>query len=202
MLFRLLLIALVPLAGAALAEPRYVDVRGVASDDTLNVRTGPGASFPDIGDIPPFAKGIEVLETQNGWGRILWQEHNGWIALRFTEAAAQPTLPGSAIPVGLTCSGTEPFWSARLGPTGLTYSDLGGGGFTLSLAQSQTAEGHRFPHVFTFAAADAVMLTIIRPAECSDGMSDRTYGWSVDAITPNRRLLTGCCRLPLDAGQH
>ena len=202
MLFRLLSIALVSLAGAAPAEPRYVDVEGVASNDSLNVRTGPGSGFSDIGDIPPFATGIEVLETRDGWGRILWQEGNGWIALRFTKAAARPTIRGSAIPIGLQCGGTEPFWSTRLGGNGITFSEPGGTALALNLVQGQTAEGHRFPHAFSFASASAAMLTIIRPAECSDGMSDRSYGWSVDAIAPDRRLLTGCCHLPLDAGQN
>ncbi len=52
-LFASLVVANLLAGGAGLAETSFMQVTGVPQGDTLNVRTGPGSGFPDIGDIQP-----------------------------------------------------------------------------------------------------------------------------------------------------
>ncbi|WP_425050729.1 peptide-binding protein [Psychromarinibacter sp. S121] len=200
--------ALLALAPAAFADPGYYDVTGVASDDTLNVRAEPDAASADIGDLPFDAKGIEVIATDasGDWGRIVWEEGNGWIATRFLAEAALPTLTGTALPAGLQCSGTEPFWSIRYAETGAVYSDVMGTALSLGYGGAAVAEGFAtFPVALSHAGAGSGTLSIVSTAICSDGMSDRDYPYTVALVLQTesgQRFLSGCCWLPLDAGTN
>ena len=49
------------LSGAVQAQTTLMQVDGVASDDVLNVRSGPGASFEDIGDLRPNEQVIVLV---------------------------------------------------------------------------------------------------------------------------------------------
>jgi uncharacterized membrane protein len=43
-------------------------------------------------------------------------------------------------------------------------------------------------------------VALLRPLACSDGMSDRSYPWTLDFLTQREGaplLLTGCCRVPI-----
>lgn len=190
----------------AISEPEVFGVVGVASNDTLNIRAAPDAASADIGDLSHDATGVEVAFTDPSgrWGNIVWQEGNGWVAMRFLEAAAWPTVGASGLPTGLTCSGTEPFWTVKLSDSSGIYSDLAGGLHAMELQGSRIAEGRpRFPVQVGLAGASANATLLVRPLSCSDGMSDRTYPWSVDMVlntADGGRYLVGCCQLPLDAG--
>ena len=58
-----------------------------AADDVLNVRAEPNASSAILGGLEPGAGPVEVIETsQPGstkWGRIVFQEGNGWVSMKF-----------------------------------------------------------------------------------------------------------------------
>ena len=191
-------------AAPALADPAYYDVTGVAADDTLNVRAEPSASSADIGDLPHDATGIEVIATDptGDWGRIVWQEGNGWIATRFLAAASPTTLPGTALPAALQCSGTEPFWSMRFSETGAVYSDVAGTSLSLGFGGAAVAEGFAsFPVALSHGAKGTGALSVVSTAMCSDGMSDRDYPYTVALVLHTggaQRFLSGCCWLPLD----
>ena len=190
------------------AEPGYFRVVGVASDDTLNVRAEPRASSADIGDLEFNATGVEVIATDASgtWGRIVWQEGNGWVAMRFLQPDPVAQIAGTRLPAGLTCTGTEPFWSLKLSGTSGVYSDLNGAAFAMSLQGARVAEGRAgFPVQLGLAGGGAASTALIRPTLCGDGMSDRDYPWSVDLIlntASGGRYMVGCCQLPLDAGSH
>lgn len=196
------------LASGALAAPEYVDVTGVAPDDTLNVREAPNARAADIGDLAPFAAGIEVIERDSSgkWGRIIWAEGNGWIAMRYTRPSPVAFIAGTGLPTGLVCAGTEPFWSLTLLEHGAFFGDLSGDYTSFSRNTAMIAAGHaHFPVALTLSTDTDFMLATLRPLQCSDGMSDRTYGWSVDVFGQSangQTLLSGCCRLPFDTGQN
>ena len=196
------------LATNAVAEPSYWRVVGVAADDTLNVRAGPSASTADIGDIPPDAIGIEVdeLDASGGWGRIVWEEGNGWLSMRFLEPDPQPQVSGTMLPVGLLCAGTEPFWSMHISAATATYSDLSGALAILTQEGARVAEGRmNFPVHIGYSGSGAAASALIAPDACQDGMSDRVYPWRIDLLLragANGRYLTGCCNLPLEAGTH
>ncbi len=82
----------VPTPGRAADLPYPAGARlgvvGVASDDVLNVRAGPGPGFPVVGRLAPLTSGVEI--TGRGWnpGGSFWAEvrsggTTGWVSLRF-----------------------------------------------------------------------------------------------------------------------
>lgn len=196
------------LGAPALAEPGYFRVVGVASDDTLNVRAEPSARSPDIGDLPHNATRLEVSarDASGDWGRIVWEEGDGWIAMRFLEPDPLQMVSGAQLPAGLVCAGTEPFWTMNLSEGSAGYSEASGAFHTFSLRGTRVADGQaRFPVQVDFAGSTAAATLLVRPAQCSDGMSDRGYPWQVDMFlntAEGGRLLTGCCQLPIDVGFH
>lgn len=206
---QLILTALLALpALPALAEPIYGRVTGVAPDDTLNVRAAPSADAEDIGDLAHDEMGIEVTGTDESgqWGRIIWNEGNGWIALAYFEPSPPELVPGTTLPAGLMCAGTEPFWSLRLSGAGAVFSSPEATVPDLSLLQSTPAAGSPgYPLWMSFSGASVDGLMVVRDLECSDGMSDRSYGWTADLALFSETgglVHTGCCALPLEAGQH
>ena len=204
-MFRLASIACL-LATPALADPEYFRVTGVASDDTLNVREAPDGSSTDIGDLPHDATGVEVITQENGWGRIIWFEGNGWVSMRFMEPDPVPMIADTTLPQGLLCGGTEPFWSLRLSADNATYSDVTGTTLPMSLLDARVASGRvDFPQALRFTAEGAGAMSIIRAQSCSDGMSDRSYGYALVQLLragEDERFLDGCCWLPLEIGAH
>lgn len=201
MAIRLTVLALFLAAPAVLADaPERHVVSGVPAGDVLNVRAAPSAASADIGDLAEGAE-VEVLgEDPHGkWGRIVHGEGNGWVALRFLQPVEPARVGDSPIPTGLTCTGTEPFWSlATDAPDAVTFAEPGPDGIAEDRARVQwagAASGRSgFPAALRARGAAADYALVLRPAACNDGMSGRDYGWSAEVLT-GERLLTGCCRL-------
>ncbi len=57
---------------------RYARVSGIRWNDTLAVRTGPSTRYRRIGDLPPDATGVEILECTRKWCRIRYGNLIGW----------------------------------------------------------------------------------------------------------------------------
>ncbi len=189
-----------PVAAQPLEVPGYWRVTGVAADDALNVRAGPGTAHEVIGALPPDTTGVEVDLTQGGWARIVWFENNGWVSTRYLAPDPQPTVADTPLPVGLRCGGVEPFWSLNLDAEAARFDDIAGAEFAAPLRRAEAAEGYFTPILLTHAAEGAEMLTVIAPAACSDSMADRVMPWRAELLlqeATGRRFLTGCCWLPL-----
>ena len=206
-MLRLFLLLALFAATSALADPGYYRVVDVAADDTLNVREAPDAGSADIGDLPHDATGVEVIAEDNGWGRIIWEEGNGWVSMRFLEPDdTLPRIAGTDLPQGLLCGGTEPFWSVRLSGDTATYSDITGTTLAMNLLDARVASGRPgFPVALRFTTEVAGAMSIIRAQSCGDGMSDRTYGYALSQLVRaggDERFLDGCCWLPLEIGAH
>ena len=71
-------------AAGGSAEGETYRVFGVAGDDVLNMREGPGTGYPIVTAIPPNGRGIAVSHcsaaagSSNKWCSIAWQGMNGW----------------------------------------------------------------------------------------------------------------------------
>ncbi|MGR3541043.1 MAG: peptide-binding protein [Hasllibacter sp.] len=218
-MIRLLTILLTLLAGPALATqdgwPALHDVVGVAADDVLNVRSGPGASFPVVGSLGPGARDVEVIApaaADDGWGivNLPGEGPAGYVSLRFLRRQAN-TFAGHLPPV-LHCAGTEPFWSLRVAGDRIDYADPAPGRDRtfLGIEMLDTGRYGAEPVLRAFEGADAVTVVLQNRARaeghdlsahsldglCSDGMSDRAFGLSVTAVTVigGRALArSGCC---------
>lgn len=189
-----LLLCLVPLAAAAQDLPAAYRVTGVAADDTLNVRSGPGVEHGIIDELAPDASGVEVvaLSEEGDWGQVQSGGRMGWASMRYLARLEQPA---DAIPRPMLCRGTEPFWNIHLTSEGASYGDPESGSHALDRMGEAVAPLGYLAR-FEDARGNPTTLTITRE-RCSDGMSDLRYGFSARAFVEGEenRLLRGCCTL-------
>ena len=204
MLKRMILMALLA-AGPAAATPEYVlptlfDVQGVAKGDVLNIRAAPDAGADIIGTLAPDAKGIEVVTTDPGgkWAQVNTGEQAGWVAMRFLAYRSDVWEPGQ-LPVGLSCGGTEPFWSFRAEGGSLIWQQPDHQIALSGLAVLDRGMP-RDPRRGLFVEDDHdLFAATITPAQCSDGMSDMAYGLEATVLLQSRdapvQMFSGCCRI-------
>ena len=185
---------LLPVAASAQDSwPGLYSVTGVASNDVLNIRTAPDASFDIIGSFGPYQTEIEVTgsDASGKWLRVNTQEQSGWVAARFM---ARDEGGDYALGRTLNCFGTEPFWSLDViqGATA-TFSRMGEDpqGFRAGLAKRGAGRSDKY--ILGFGQG----LMVASVAECSDGMSDRLYSISADVVMVEQglNLQSGCCSI-------
>ena len=61
------------------------EVIGVAYNDVLNMRAGPGTKHPVIGSLRPNARGIWILRCSNyiNWCQVTRRGRRGWVNMRY-----------------------------------------------------------------------------------------------------------------------
>ncbi|QBY02045.1 peptide-binding protein [Rhodophyticola sp. CCM32] len=197
----LLALAICCLASIAQAQefPALYDVRGVSTDDMLNIRAGPGVGYPVIGTLAPNARDVEIVEaSENGrWLRLNTGESSGWASAFYLQRMGP--IWSFGLPTSLACFGTEPFWSLERGGGQILFSDAG-------FAQSSFSEIWSGPATGRSAAQfgalwhqdDSRIGATFRRELCNDGMSDRVFGMSTLVILQNAagvQMLAGCCAL-------
>lgn len=179
------------LATTATAQdlPALFNVTGVSANDSLNVRANPTTNAPVIGKLTHSAQNIEVVQTsQDGkWGQINIGETAGWTSMRYL-TAQNPN--SSWPPETLSCYGTEPFWNAEITPGSIQISNPSEQGQTLPIQSRQTSQNRTDRAALITSDAS---ITLSRTL-CNDGMSDRTFGITID-ILRGTTLLSGCCTL-------
>lgn len=190
-----LLIALLPVSALAGNYPAFYDVTGVAANDTLNVRSGPGASNQKLAELGPNQINIEIVGvSQNGnWGLLNTGEGSGWASMRYLRR--QPGQDANAMPRQLSCHGAEPFWSLDIdsGPS-VVFTHAGGPDQVLNVQNLTRSANNVGKFGLTALGSSGFMAAIMDATLCSDGMSDRDYGMSVDMILGNAQF-SGCCSL-------
>ena len=204
------------LSGTAAAQdyPALFDVVGVARNDELFVRTGPGTEFEIIGSFEHDRQNIEVIRPDDDlqWGQVNLGETSGWVSLAFLE---RPNGPKSAGPDIRQCFGTEPFWSLAVNPPRITYSapDIAPREGLLSSFYRSRSRSDRYAEIGSFFPSelgDRDIHLSIRVEACSDGMSDRNYGIAVDMLLTDPSfgadrtmtgLYSGCCSLTPPPGE-
>ena len=200
-----LVAALVVLAAPTGATQEYIlptlfDVAGVGAGDVLNVRAAPGTGAEIIGGLAADARGVEVvgLDASGRWGQVNVGERAGWVAMRFLAHRTDVWVSG-ALPAGLACFGTEPFWSLRPDGGTVVFAAPGVPETATPLVATLDTGIFRDPRRALVAeGADGRMTVTIAPAACSDGMSDRAFGLSAMVVREGGDgsvLLTGCCSI-------
>lgn len=172
--------------------PALYRVVGVAAGDVLNIRARPDAGAPILGTLAPDATGVEVIAIAGGWASVNGPEQTGYVALRFLMREDLPAW--NALQAPLTCFGTEPFWSLAIDPIAGTATMASPEDLDGQVAEiSQTWPGAAWAPAAALALPEG--MAVLYPAECSDGMSDRSYGIAVDLFlrTQDRPRLSGCC---------
>ena len=176
--------------------PAIHDVTGVEAGDVLNVRARPDASSPVVGQLAPGAA-VEVIRPNERltWGLVNAGERAGWVSLRYL--ARRPGQWDGAFPEIAACFGTEPFWSVVRSGDAITFLTPDGSDSMTVTARSGSANRRDRFHMIAEGASGTVA-AILRTEACSDGMSDRAFGVSVDlllGVGPEARQLSGCCTL-------
>ena len=70
--------------GSGASADESFRVVGVASNDVLNIRSGPGTQFPIVAEIPPNGGDVAVYSCRqvagysNAWCEVSWQGVDGW----------------------------------------------------------------------------------------------------------------------------
>lgn len=181
--------------------PNLYDVTVVETWDKLNVRAAPDGKAKIIGRLSSTAKGIELVgrDASGKWGRVNVDEQSGWVALRFLKPH-ESVWKAASLPLSLTCSGTEPFWSLTTVENGLVLNEPEQPERRLALRKVMDRGIEGDPMRGMIAGDDAGRLTaVMQPRQCSDGMSDLRYALAVTLILEGQdmpsRMLTGCCSI-------
>lgn len=190
-----LLLTAFPAAATVDGWPALHDVMGVAEDDVLNIRAAPDAGAEIVGTLAHDAAGIEVIRPNDDhtWGYVSTGEGMGWASLNYL--ARGPGQWHGQYPAFASCSGTEPFWSLVREDETVTFSGLDLPGVAAEIDFRESSLSHRGRH--SFRAGE--MVGVLSNEMCTDGMSDREYGWELNLLILSgeeyNRHFVGCCSL-------
>lgn len=180
-------------------QSAYYQVIELEGDDHLNVRAEPASASEDIGDLASGSKPYEILEIDSTgeWGRIIYLEGSGWVALRFMQQIEVEKLANTQVPVGLTCVGAKPFWTLEFKSQKIGVISTQEEVKQMAVVNTATSRnGNQFPIAVELQTAGNTATTTLRRAQCSDGMGGLRYEWAADlVVNPNFTLLSGCCSL-------
>lgn len=196
---RILILLLGLFSAPALAQTgyqtQYFNVTGVAPDDTLNIRADANPEAEVIGELAFDAVNVEVTGRDGNWAQVSSGEQAGWVSFTYL-ARTEPELLASGLPVGLSCGGTEPFWSAEIHEDDIVFNAF------WAEEESMSYPVTAAPRAFTIGYPVILMLegggvAVLEPEYCSDGMSDIPYGWSLNTVLPDHAetVYSGCCSL-------
>ncbi|KQV64590.1 hypothetical protein [Rhizobium sp. Root1220] len=112
-----------------------------------------------------------------------------------TAAVAQDSGPeamASELAGDLNALGTEPFWAVRIRADAVTFSRPGKDDVKSANPGPVTVEGGA---VWTVGGGPSPFKLTLLKAECSDGMSDRNYGFRATLVFDSKTLY-GCAASP------
>ncbi|MCE8000329.1 MAG: hypothetical protein HEP70_15840 [Rhodobiaceae bacterium] len=174
------------------------DVTNVTADDQLNVRAAPSATAEKIGALGFDAKGIKATGVSRQIGQATWVEiilegRKGWVNAAFM---TQTRNASSLFREPLACSGTEPFWALQLDDTKGDFDSLAEGKSVINFESVRSAHG--VPIIWslkgtTGPAHSPVFALLEETNQCSDGMSDLTYRYSIRIDIEDGPFYAGCC---------
>jgi len=176
--------------------PASFFVKDVASDDALNIRSEPNAGAEIIGEYSPYALNIEVLRTTTDgkWGLVGVGERNGWTSMRYL--ARSDHQDADNFPRPMRCFGAEPFWSLNVTARGDEYTDISTERRDLEMTLERAAENGAMAVFKEGPTLDRTL--IVKRGYCSDGMSDREFGWQAmlfNDAPDGPEVQSGCCTL-------
>lgn len=182
------------------ALPAFYRVAGVSADDRLNLRAAPDVGSAVLATLAPDAQGLEVVgfSPDGKWAQLNLGEGDAWSSARYLVHEGDPEWwRGQA---ALSCHGTEPFWSLGSAPdASVVFTAMGEEPQDLRITWSATPQGG-LAGVLGWQLAGPARngFAVLRSDRCSDGMSDRNYGITLDLFLAGGAAplgLRGCCSL-------
>ncbi len=202
------------------ASDVYV-VRGVPSGEFLNLRAGAGVSNAVTGRIPANGQGVVSTgeETKVGstvWAKVYWKGVGGWVSKSYLIPASQAAsvapspavvVPPVKAPTNITpspvkpsanmlvCTGTEPFWRIDVTDANLSVNMADGPQYIVPVTFRQTSANNATIAVIGGATGTNNTQAFMQKVEqCSDGMSEVKYPYSITAVLNNKQVVSGCCK--------
>lgn len=195
-------------APATTSMSRVYAVSKVAPDDGLNMRTQPGTGGSVVAVLPANAKGLIGLgqEQKSGnsiWVKVAWAGRQGWVnkyylredvdTVDYNPAKPKPVVKPEVV---MQCGGTEPFWSMSVSEREMKVNIMGGAQFTVPVSMRQQSANSTTIAVVAGARGNASTTAFLEKVEdCSDGMSDKNYPYTVTAVLNGQKVMSGCCSL-------
>lgn len=196
----------------ARAEPAVYAVTRVDDNDVLNVRESADHTAPIVSTLAHDAQSIQLTGQSQNIGDAVWVEialadKTGWVNKHYLKEMGTPQAPDTSSPATddrfsspLTCSGTEPFWALDVNAMRGTLDALSEGRIDLEFETVRPAQG--VPVVWSFRGRDIrtgnpAFALLEETRQCSDGMSDLAYKYSIRLDIENGPFFAGCCnRMP------
>ncbi len=175
--------------------PALFDVTGVATNDRLNIRRAPSPQSERIGSYAPDRQGIEViaLSDDGRWGKVVANGENGWVSMRFLQLRKESF---ATFPSHLSCFGTEPFWSMTLTEDSARLTRMGQAPVNWRIPWWTGSANNAYGSFAISLLSDTdSRLAVLSRQQCSDGMVDADYGWTLFLVQRGQTLLTGCCTM-------
>ncbi len=194
------LLFLFPALAGAQNLPALYDVDGVAVSDTLNVRSGPSTQFDVIDKLPPDAESLEVVDQDKTgeWGLINVKEMSGWVSLKFMKRQTGQAEDG--LPRAFACFGVEPSWSFKVdSDLSATFEEPDGTVTKQTEIEALVvvpSANRTDRHALFGDGGEQIFTTMVGQNQCFDGMSDRTFGLSIDLLVTDQdgvNVYSGCC---------
>lgn len=195
-------------APATTSMSRVYAVSKVAPDDGLNMRTQPGTGGSVVAVLPANAKGLVGLgqEQKSGnsvWVKVAWAGRQGWVNKYYLREDVDtvdynPAKPKHVVKpeVVMQCGGTEPFWSMSVSEREMKVNIMGGAQFTVPVTMRQQSANSTTIAVVAGARGNTSTTAFLEKVEdCSDGMSDKNYPYTVTAVLNGQKVMSGCCSL-------
>lgn len=183
------------------ADHLHFEVWGVAPDDVLNIRSGPGADYEIVARLrhdTPLVEIVGVSENERWAFVYATTETMGWTSLHFLRAVTPIMYRGSNVPIGLHCAGSYPFWNASLGAREATLFRL------LFAEETREVEIFAIDSVQRFRDPNTVVLLngdgrgaafdIRRSGDACFDQAGIAAPWQI-TIYQSGSTLEGCCAL-------
>ncbi len=153
----------------------------------------PNDTAPSLTVLNPNSPVAVVEQLHQDWVKVLVDGQEGYLHSQgATPGGGATTTEG--MQVGLSCAGTEPFWTYQINTDGTTvFEDVGSQGAPIASTMNQI-NGTSYPYTFQAGPITGQLNNQV----CSDGMSDNLYPWELllnVTLNGSQQTVQGCCTL-------
>lgn len=186
----------------ARALDHLFQVAGVAPTDVLNVRATPHSTAAKITSLAFDETHIDATGQTQMVGTASWIEirvgtQTGWVNAHFlSPMETAEEQPKSLFQEPLSCSGTEPFWGLQIDDRVGELDSISDDPATILFRTSRQPGG--IPIIWslrghTKATQSSVIAILEETNQCSDGMSNLLYRYSIRLDVADGPFFAGCC---------
>lgn len=168
------------------------EVKGISPEQVLNVRSQADGKSPLVGALPAGAHGVVVTGAAvSGWLPISYGTVKGFVSDKNLMKS-----PAAGAPGGLTCSGTEPFWTLQVDGHTATFDAVDAQAVKTELnAPIQPSMAlDRWLYTPVTATAPITFVLVQETRRCIEGVTDDSGARRYEiTLRKGNDLFAGCC---------